>query len=156
MLCPVPVVRPPWSPALISVTQQAAVLGIAFGARLGINRENPVLLHCTVLTTCPEPKGGQRELRVAGSSSAFETAKRTRTGSGPFLPEPGTKLSTPIAPHSFAPSALCSDPAGLLGSLRGFKDLEPLGRRCCLWVGCVSANSGCSAKPCSFPCNCYG
>lgn len=120
LLCAVPAVRPPWSPALISVTQQAAVLGIAFGARLGTNRENPVLLHCTVLT-CPEPKGGQRELRVAGNSSAFETAKRTRTDSGPFLPEPGTKLPTPIAPHHFAPSALYSDPAGLSRQSEGIQ-----------------------------------
>lgn len=61
---------------------------------------------------------------MAGNSSAFKTtAKRTRMGSGPFLPEeealsvhpsePGTELPTPIAPHHFDPPALYSDPVGL-------------------------------------------
>lgn len=87
-------------------------------------------------------------------------------GSGPFLPEEET-LS--VHPQSLAQS---SPPRELhisllhqlftvtlqayLGSLRGFKALEPLGCRCCHLVGCISANLGCSAKPCSFPCNCYG
>lgn len=165
MLCPLPAARPPWPPALISVTQQMLSLTPPFGARLGIIRENPVLLHCMVFTTCPEPKRGLRELKEwLETSLPLKQQQREHEWAVSLSCRGRSTFCSPLrawhrAPHPELHLTLLHQlfTVTLQACLGGLGGIQGSGAiRCCHSVGCVSANSGCSAKPCSFPCNCYG